>query len=146
MNLYVCSNAGILPPVFNAGEGKIARAMKRYRTEDFWELTKYRYLKRETKDYVPQMIAAALIAKDPEKYGFVDIEYLEPLRYDKVKVPEVTDLRLIAQACEVTLDEIKNLNPELSRWCTPPNFQIMRLEFLLERRALKILSLYPVKI
>jgi membrane-bound lytic murein transglycosylase D len=107
---------------YNAGEGKIATAMKRYRTEDFWELTKYRYLKRETKDYVPQMIAAALIAKDPEKYGFVGIEYQEPLRYDKVKVPEVTDLRLIAQACEVTVEEIKDLNPELSRWCTPPNF------------------------
>ena len=107
---------------YNAGERKIATAMKRYRTEDFWELTKYRYLKRETKDYVPQMIAAALIAKDPEKYGFFGIEYQEPLRYEKVKVPEVTDLRLIAQACEVTLDEIKELNPELSRWCTPPSF------------------------
>ena len=107
---------------YNAGEGKIATAMKRYRTEDFWELTKHRYLKRETKDYVPQMIAAALIAKDPEKYGFFGIEYQEPLRYEKVKVPEVTDLRLIAQACEVSLDEIRELNPELSRWCTPPNF------------------------
>ena len=107
---------------YNAGERKIATAMKRYRTEDFWELTKYRYLKRETKDYVPQMIAAALIAKDPEKYGFFGIEYHEPLRYEKVKVPEVTDLRLIAQACEVPLDEIRELNPELSRWCTPPNF------------------------
>jgi len=107
---------------YNAGERKIATAMKRYRTEDFWELTKHRYLKRETKDYVPQMIAAALIAKDPEKYGFVGIEYQEPLRYEKVKVPEVTDLRLVAQACEVNLDEIKELNPELSRWCTPPNF------------------------
>jgi membrane-bound lytic murein transglycosylase D len=107
---------------YNAGERKIATAMKRYRTEDFWELTKYRYLKRETKDYVPQMIAAALIAKDPEKYGFFGIEYQEPLRYEKVKVPEVTDLRLIAQACEVPLDEIRELNPELSRWCTPPNF------------------------
>jgi peptidoglycan lytic transglycosylase D len=107
---------------YNAGEGKIATAMKRYRTEDFWELTKYRYLKQETKNYVPQMIAAALIAKDPERYGFVGIEYQEPLRYDKVRVPEVTDLRLIAQACEVTVEEIKDLNPELSRWCTPPNF------------------------
>jgi membrane-bound lytic murein transglycosylase D len=107
---------------YNAGEKKIATAMKRYGTEDFWELTKYRYLKQETKDYVPQMIAAALIAKDPEKYGFVGIEYQEPLRYEKVKVPEVTDLRLIAQACEATIDEIKVLNPELSRWCTPPNF------------------------
>jgi membrane-bound lytic murein transglycosylase D len=107
---------------YNAGEKKIATAMKRYRTEDFWELTKYQYLKRETKNYVPQMIAAALIAKDPEKYGFIGIEYQEPLQYEKVKVPEVTDLRLIAQACEVTVNEIKDLNPELLRWCTPPDF------------------------
>ena len=107
---------------YNAGEKKIATAMKRYRTEDFWELTKHRYLKRETKDYVPQMIAAALVAKDPEKYGFFGIEYQQPLRYEKVKVPEVTDLRLIARSCEVTLDEIRELNPELSRWCTPPSF------------------------
>ncbi|MGZ3538844.1 MAG: LysM peptidoglycan-binding domain-containing protein, partial [Thermodesulfobacteriota bacterium] len=107
---------------YNAGEKKIVAAMQRYETEDFWELTKYDYLKQETKDYVPQMIAAALIAKDPEKYGFVGIEYEEPLRYDKVKVPDVTDLRLIARACDTTVDEIRELNPELSRWCTPPDF------------------------
>jgi membrane-bound lytic murein transglycosylase D len=106
---------------YNAGEKKIASAMKRYRTEDFWELTKYRYLKQETKDYVPQMIAAALIAKEPEKYGFTDIEYQEPLRYEKAKVPGVTDLHLIAKACNVTVEELKDLNPELSRWCTPPD-------------------------
>jgi membrane-bound lytic murein transglycosylase D len=106
---------------YNAGEGKIANAMKRYRTEDFWELSKYKYLKRETKDYVPQMIAAALIAKDPEKYGFVDIPYEESLRYEKVNVPTVTDLRVIAKACEIPVDELKDLNPELLRWCTPPD-------------------------
>jgi membrane-bound lytic murein transglycosylase D len=106
---------------YNAGEKKIASAMKRYRTEDFWELAKYRYLKQETKDYVPQMIAAALIAKDPQKYGFADIEYEEPLHYAKVKVPAATDLRLIARACGITLEELKDLNPELSRWCTPPD-------------------------
>ena len=106
---------------YNAGEGKILNAMRRYRTEDFWELTKYRYLKRETKDYVPQMIAAALIAKDPEKYGFVGIEYQESLQYEMVAVPAVTDLRLIAKACEISLEELKDLNPELLRWCTPPD-------------------------
>lgn len=105
---------------YNAGENKIAAAMKRYRTEDFWELTKYRYLKQETKDYVPQMIAAALIAKDPEKYGFAGIEYQEPLRYEKVNVPPLTSLSLIAAACEIPLDELKELNPQLLRWCTPP--------------------------
>ena len=106
---------------YNAGENKIATAMKRYGTEDFWELTKYPYLKQETKDYVPQMIAAALISKDPDRYGFTAIEYQEPLRYDKVTVPPLTDLSLIARACEMTTDELKDLNPELLRWCTPPD-------------------------
>jgi membrane-bound lytic murein transglycosylase D len=106
---------------YNAGEYRIIRAMKRFRTEDFWTLTKHQYLKRETKNYVPLMIAAALVAKDPEKYGFTDIEYQEPLRYEKVKVPELTDLSYIAKACEISLEEIKDLNPELQRGVTPPN-------------------------
>jgi membrane-bound lytic murein transglycosylase D len=106
---------------YNAGEYKIIKAMKRFQTEDFWTLTKYRYLKRETKNYVPLMIAAALVAKDPEKYGFTGIEYEEPLRYEKVKVPELTDLSHIAKACEISLEEIKDLNPELRRGVTPPN-------------------------
>jgi membrane-bound lytic murein transglycosylase D len=106
---------------YNAGEYKIIRAMKRYRTEDFWTLTKHQYLKRETKNYVPLMIAAAVVAKDPEKYGFTGIEYEEPLRYEKVKVPELTDLSHIAKACEISLEEIKDLNPELRRGVTPPN-------------------------
>ena len=106
---------------YNAGEYKIIRAMKRYRTEDFWTLTKHQYLKRETKNYVPLMIAAAVVAKDPEMYGFTGIEYEEPLRYEKVKVPELTDLSHIAKACEISLEEIKDLNPELRRGVTPPN-------------------------
>jgi membrane-bound lytic murein transglycosylase D len=106
---------------YNAGEYKIINAMKRYRTVDFWKLAEYRYLKPETKNYVPQMIAAALIAKDPERYGFTDIEYQEPLRYEKVRVPELTGLDLVAKACETSVEEIKNLNPELQRGVTPPN-------------------------
>jgi membrane-bound lytic murein transglycosylase D len=106
---------------YNAGEYTIVKAMKRYRTEDFWRLTKVRYLKRETKDYVPLMIAAALVAKDPEKYGFTDVEYQKPLRYEKVKVPELTGLSIVANACETSLEEIKDLNPELRRVVTPPD-------------------------
>ncbi len=106
---------------YNAGEYKIIRAMKRFGTEDFWTLTKHRYLKRETKNYVPLMIAAAVVAKDPEKYGFTGIEYQEPLRYEKVKVPELTDLSHIAKACEISVEEVKDLNPELRRGVTPPN-------------------------
>jgi len=106
---------------YNAGEYKIIKAMKRYQTEDFWKLTQYRYLKNETKNYVPQMIAATLIAKDPEKYGFTGIEYEEPLQYEKVNVPQLTALSLVARACEIPLDEIKGLNPEIRRGVTPPD-------------------------
>jgi membrane-bound lytic murein transglycosylase D len=106
---------------YNAGAGKIARAIKRYQTEDFWELTKHNYLKKETRHYVPKMIAAALIAKDPEKYGFTDIDYDEPIQYEKVEVPDATDLRVIARCCGVDYETIKALNPELKTWCTPPD-------------------------
>jgi membrane-bound lytic murein transglycosylase D len=121
---------------YNAGENKIAIGMKRYQTEDFWELSKYRYLKQETKDYVPQMIAAALIAKDPEKYGFIGIEYEEPLRYDKVKAPPSTDLNSIAKACEASLEELKDLNPELSRGCTPPDREDYEIKIPFGKREL----------
>jgi membrane-bound lytic murein transglycosylase D len=107
---------------YNAGEGKISRAIKRYKTEDFWELTKYPYLKRETKNFIPKMIAAAVIAKNPELYGFSDISYEEPIRFEMVKVPHATDLRVIAEASGSTYEELKRLNPELRRWCTPPDY------------------------
>ncbi len=107
---------------YNAGEGKILRAIKRYKTEDFWELTKFPYLKKETKNFIPNMIAAALIAKNPEEYGFSDIACEEPIRFETVNVPDATDLRVIAEASESTYEELKRLNPELRRWCTPPNY------------------------
>lgn len=106
---------------YNAGEGAVSRAMKRYRTEDYWELINHRGLKRETKEYVPKMIAAALIAKDPERYGFADIEYDPPLMWDEVKVPPATDLEVIARCAGVSVREIRDLNPHLLRWCTPPD-------------------------
>lgn len=107
---------------YNAGEGKISRAIKRYKTEDFWELTEYPYLKRETKNFIPKMIAAALIAKNPELYGFSGISYEEPIRFETVEIPHATDLRVIAEASESTYEELKRLNPELRRWCTPPDY------------------------
>ena len=119
---------------YNAGAGKISRAIRRYQTEDFWELTKYRYLKRETKNYVPKMIAAALIAKEPEKYGFSDIAYDEPIRYDKVEIPDATDLRVIARCCGVNYETIKGLNPELRRWCTPPRYPGYQVKIPEEKR------------
>lgn len=106
---------------YNAGENKIKKAIIRHNTEDFWEMTNYRYLRAETKQYIPKLIAAALIAKNPEKYGFEDIEYADPLLFESVIVQGPTDLRSVAEATSVSYEEIRALNPELLRWCTPPD-------------------------
>jgi len=107
---------------YNAGENKILRAISMYNSRDFWELSKGEYLKRETKDYVPKLLAAAIIAKEPAKYGFADVAYLPPIEFDTVKIPSRTDLELVAKSCAVPVQTIRELNPELRRFSTPPDF------------------------
>jgi len=113
---------------YNAGENKILRAINMYNSRDFWELSKGEYLKRETKDYVPKLLAAAIIAKEPAKYGFADVAYLPPIEFDIVKIPARTDLELLAKACDVTTQVIRELNPELRRSCTPPDYPDYQLK------------------
>lgn len=106
---------------YNAGEGKILEAMRRANSQDFWEISKHRYLKQETKEYVPMLLAAMIIAQDPQKYGFSQVNYQPPLSYEKVGVPPGTRLDRIARAAETDLAEIRALNPSLRREKTPPN-------------------------
>lgn len=106
---------------YNAGEGKIQRAVTRYKSDDFSELIRHGYLKQETKDYVPKMLAALTIAKDPEKYGFGDVAYEEPLDLRTVSVPGGTNLAAVARLLEVPEEAIRDWNTELRRFCTPPN-------------------------
>ena len=73
---------------YNAGENKILRAINMYDTRDFWEISKGSYLKPETKDYVPKLLAAAIIAKEPAKYGFADVAYLPAMDLDTVADPD----------------------------------------------------------
>ena len=113
---------------YNAGENKILRAIDMYNSRDFWELTKGSYLKSETKDYVPKLLAAAIIAKEPARYGFADVAYLPPLELDTVTVPSRTDLELIARITDVPYQGLKELNPELRRWCTPPGYANYQLK------------------
>ena len=106
---------------YNAGEGKIRRAIKKYKTTDFWEIAQGRYLKLETKRYVPKLIAAIIIAKDPAKYGFGAIAYAEPLDYETVEVPRWTAIKAVALACDLDSTELKKYNNELSKDFTPPD-------------------------
>jgi membrane-bound lytic murein transglycosylase D len=77
-------------------------------------------LPKETQDYVPKLIAAALIAKQPDRFGFPEIERRDALSFDEVSIPDATDLSVIARCAGITVDEVKELNPELKRWATPP--------------------------
>ncbi len=105
---------------YNAGEGKIARSIKRYGTESFWNLRKYRYLKDETKNYVPKIMALAIIGKNLRSFGFSDIDFHDPLDFDEVSLPPKTDLVAFAKDNKIDFVELKALNPELLSWITPP--------------------------
>lgn len=113
---------------YNAGEGKIGAAIRKYATEDYWELSEGRYLKAETKNYVPKLIAAALISRDPRKYGFKGVSYEEPIPHDEVTLEAPIDLRVAARCAGVSYEEIRGLNPELLHWITPPDYPDYRLK------------------
>jgi membrane-bound lytic murein transglycosylase D len=111
---------------YNAGEGRISRAIRRYNTQDYWKLIEYRHLANETKDYVPKLIAAITLASDPQKYGFNPV-YMEPLDLGRVTVPGGMDLAKLAYAANVSYSELRRLNPELRRWMTPPDVKTYEL-------------------
>lgn len=103
---------------YNGGPGRVQRALRRSGRRDFWSLSaSSRYLPRETRNYVPMILAAAIIAKNPVKYGFEAVDPAPPA-IETVEVPPV-DLRRIAEWAGVPVDEIQRLNPELRRWTTP---------------------------
>ncbi len=121
---------------YNAGAGRVQRWPRQDRTPDrfaeadsfdissddaFFSLADTRLLKAETKDYVPKLIAAALIAKEPAKYGFDPAEGVEPFPLDSVMVDGGTGLDLIARLADTTLDAMHDLNPNLLRMVTPPD-------------------------
>ena len=112
---------------YNAGEGRISRAIRNERTTDFWRMMgKGRTLRAETKHYVPKLIAAALIAKHPERFGF-RVDYEEPREMEEVRVPDSTDLHVLANAAGISFEEFRDLNPELRRFCTPPGGWTIKL-------------------
>jgi membrane-bound lytic murein transglycosylase D len=112
---------------YNGGLGRVQRALKRSGTEDFWEISgSSRYLPKETREYVPLILAAIIVAKNPAQYGF-DIVAHDPIAYDKVTVPRAIDLRRVAEWTGTSIDEIQALNPQLRRWTTPvkyPSFEL----------------------
>jgi membrane-bound lytic murein transglycosylase D len=102
---------------YNTGAGNVDRAISRAGEANFWKI--YPYIAQETRNYVPNILAVILIAKNPEKYGFHNVRPDAPMSFDPVPVPSATSLRLIAEATDTSLDHIQLLNPELKRDTTP---------------------------
>jgi membrane-bound lytic murein transglycosylase D len=105
---------------YNAGEGTVRRAIRRHGTNDFWELARARALPRETRDYVPRIQAAILVAGAPEQYGF-RIDPAKPQPVDTVEVDGPFALRDLARCTGLDLDTLRSLNPVLLRPATPAN-------------------------
>ena len=117
---------------YNGGPGRVSRGLSRLgddldggtRDDAFFALADHDYLRGETKNYVPQLIAAALIAKEPAKYGMT-IGTVPPLAYDSVYVPASTPLAAIATASHSPIDSIRELNPQVLRGVTPPGVRFL---------------------
>jgi membrane-bound lytic murein transglycosylase D len=104
---------------YNGGPGRLQRALKAGRASDFWTLAENpRILPRETRDYVPMILAAIVIARNPSQYGF-EFETVPPHDYETVTLDKPVDLRRIAEWADTTISNIQTLNPELRRWTTP---------------------------
>lgn len=110
---------------YNSGEGNVDRATRRAGVENFW--LAFPYLPQETRNYVPNILATILIANNPNQYGFGHIRPAAPLSYDRIRVPASTNLSLIAQASDTSVQYLRYLNPHLRSNSTPPEPYIVNV-------------------
>ncbi len=109
---------------YNGGPGRVRGTIKKQKTNDFWKMK----LKRQTMDYVPLIYAAAIIAKNPEKYGFTDIVHEPEVVWDEVEIGRCLELSTVARELGCSVTELKRLNPELLRKYTPPKLKRYKLK------------------
>ncbi len=104
---------------YNSGPGTVQSAVKRTGYADFWELYRRNVLPKETRNYVPIIVAVAIMTKNPSQYGLQNIIPDPPMKYETVKINYPVDLRLVAECIDVTPSELQELNPALLRMTTP---------------------------
>jgi membrane-bound lytic murein transglycosylase D len=104
---------------YNSGPGMVQSAVKRTGYADFWELYRRNVLPKETRNYVPIILAVTIMAKNPGQYGLDELVREKPIPYDSVKIDYAVDLRLVAECVDATAADLQDLNPSLLRMTTP---------------------------
>jgi membrane-bound lytic murein transglycosylase D len=104
---------------YNSGPGTVQSAVKRTGYADFWQLYNRNVLPKETRNYVPIIVAVTIMAKNPAQYGLDSVVKEKPVAYDTVKINYPIDLRLAAECVDVTTEDLLDLNPSLLRLTTP---------------------------
>ena len=105
---------------YNAGPGAIDRAMQQSGAKDFWTLARKAQLSDETRNFVPKFVAAAIIATNPDKYGFTDLQYEAPLEYEEVEIRRSLRIGALAEMADTEVSTVRELNPALLGNTTPP--------------------------
>ncbi len=108
---------------YNSGPGTVQSAVKRTGYADFWELYRRNVLPKETRNYVPIILAVTIMAKNPEQYGLQDVVPEKPEPFETVKIDYPVDLRLVAECVDSSAATLQELNPSLLRLTTPKDHQ-----------------------
>jgi len=111
---------------YNAGPLTTDRAAQNLGSRNFWDMARSRWLRNQTKNYVPELCAAILIGHDPQRYGF-KVEQLQPYAYETVDVDRMTSLAVLARYAGTDVESLRELNPELLRSSTPPGRYSLRV-------------------
>ena len=126
---------------YNSGEGNVDRAIRRAGVSNFW--VAYPYLPQETRNYVPNILATILIANNPNQYGFGHVRPAPQLLYDQIRIPASTNLSILAQASDTTVEYLRYLNPELRTNMSPPEPYVIRVPPGKSKEVVAIFSKYP---
>ncbi len=129
---------------YNAGEGKVLRALNKARAESFSEISRTKHIRRETKQYVPRIMAATIIARNPDQYGFNQVP-VAPHEFEEVIVTRPLHFRAISNVTGIPYSELRLLNPELRRDATPPGDTAYHLKVPVgtSAKVLKLLERVP---
>ena len=131
---------------YNGGTRRVNRAISQLKTRDFFEIARTRYLRRETRNYVPAFLASVILAQSPTEYGFFLPESSSRWAHTKiVSIPSPSDLQTVATITGIALKTIKDLNPDLIREFTPFNrkFHALRVPLNLDENLLKNIRRLP---